>query len=147
MGILSFTGKWLAAFSFFAPPAFFPSEINPLKKALPNTFLGTTVHGQWGYALGYALGWFFNIFGEELLFRGYMLPRQQVNYGKWAWLVHGLLWTAWHIYWKWNLLSLLPVTMAIPFVVQKTQNTTTGLVVHGAMNLIPLFVLVYFILK
>jgi membrane protease YdiL (CAAX protease family) len=144
---LLFTGKWLASFSFFAPPAFLPSEINPLSTPIPGTFFGTAVHGQWGYAVAYFIGWFFNIFGEELLWRGFMLPRQELSYGRWTWLIHGLLWTAWHFFWKWQLISLLPFTLGLSFVVQKTRNTTIGIIVHAALNFIPLIGLVILILQ
>jgi membrane protease YdiL (CAAX protease family) len=143
--LLSPTARWLASLPIFAPPSHLPPELNPLKAAVPNTFMATTVTGTWGYALAYLLGWLFNILGEELLWRGFMLPRQEVIYGRSAWLVHGLLWTAWHIFWKWNLLSLLPITLGLPFVVQRTKNTSIGIVAHGLANLIPLFALVYFI--
>jgi len=143
----SFIGKLLASIPLLTPPGYFPSEINPLKAAIPNTFMGTEVHGQWGYAIGYFVGWFFNIFGEELLWRGYMLPRQQLQYGKWTWIIHGLLWTGWHFFWKWNLLSILPIALAIPFVAQKTRNSWIGIIAHGLLNLIPFVALVYFILN
>jgi membrane protease YdiL (CAAX protease family) len=143
---LSFTTKWLASIPFLAPPYFMPSEFNPLKTAIPDTFMGTSVHGQWGYALAYFVGWLFNILGEELLWRGYMLPRQEVSYGKWAWLVHGLLWTAWHFFWKWQLLALLPVTLGIAFVVQRTRNTTVAILTHGLVNFLPLVGLVAYII-
>ena len=143
---LSFTGKWLASFTWFTPPKFLPSELNPLKEVIPDTFMGTSVNGQWGYALAYLLGWVFNILGEELLWRGYMLPRQEISYGKGAWFVHGLLWTGWHIFWKWNLLSLLPITLAIAFVAQKTKNTSIIIIAHGIVNFIPLIALIFYIL-
>lgn len=144
---LSFTGKWLATLPWFTPPSFLPSEINPLRDTIPDTFMGTSVHGQWGYAIAYFVGWFFNIFGEELLWRGYMLPRQEIKYGKWTWVLHGLLWAGWHIFWKWNILSLLPIALGIPFVVQKTKNTSVAIIVHGTANFIPLIALIYYILK
>ena len=143
---LSFTAKWLASFPIFTPPSFLPSEVNPLKAAIPDTFMGTSVHGQWGYAVAYFLGWFFNIFGEKLLWRGFMLPRQEVIYGRWAWLIHGSLWTGWHFFWKWNLISLLPITLGLSFVIQRTKNTTVAIIVHGLANLIPLVGLLYYIL-
>jgi membrane protease YdiL (CAAX protease family) len=143
---LSFTARWLASFSWFSPPAFLPSELNPLKAAAPGLFFGTSVHGQWWYALAYLAGWFFNILGEELLWRGYMLPRQEVNYGRWAWFVQGAMWTAMHVFWRWNLLSLVPVTFGIPFVTQRLKNTSVGIIAHGIANCIPLLVLIYYIL-
>ena len=39
---------------------------------------------------------FFNIFGEEFYWRGYIQPRQEILNKKWTWLVHGLLWAFWH---------------------------------------------------
>jgi membrane protease YdiL (CAAX protease family) len=144
---LSFTGKWMASFPLLAPPPFFPPEINPLKEAIPNAFMGTQVQGHWGYVLGYFIGWFFNIFGEELLWRGYMLPRQETLYGKWTWVVHGVLWMGWHIFWKWNLLSILPIAFGIPFVVQKTKNTWMGIITHGTMNFIPVIALAFSVMK
>jgi membrane protease YdiL (CAAX protease family) len=143
---LSSTGKWLASFQWFAPPVFFPPELNPLKDPVPGTFMGTPVHGQWGYALAYLVGWVFNILGEELLWRGYMLPRQEISYGKAAWIVHGLLWTGWHVFWKWNLISLLPVTLAIAFTAQRTKNTSIVIIAHGLVNFLPLVALVFYIL-
>ncbi len=43
------------------------------------------------------LFFFFNIFGEEFLWRGYIQPRQELLNKKWTWLVHGLFWAGWHI--------------------------------------------------
>ena len=143
--LLSPTARWLASFPLLAPPLHLPSEINPLKSPIPETFMATTVHGRWGYALAYLAGWLFNILGEELLWRGFVLPRQEVNYGRFAWVVHGVLWTGWHFFWKWNLPSLLPITLGLPFIAQRTKNTSVAIVAHGLANLIPLAGLVYFI--
>ncbi len=42
------------------------------------------------------LFFFFNIFGEEFLWRGYIQPRQELLNKKHTWIVHGLLWALWH---------------------------------------------------
>lgn len=139
---LGFTGKLLAAMPLFSPPDYFPAEINPNKVMVPGIFMGTVLEGQWWIIPAYAAGWFFNIFGEELLWRGYILPRQELSYGKYAWIIHGVLWTLWHVFWKWNLLLLIPVTFSISFVVQHKKNTWIGIIAHGLANLIPLIVIV-----
>jgi membrane protease YdiL (CAAX protease family) len=59
-----------------------------------------------------------------------------------AWLVHGILWTIWHVFWKWNLLMILPVALAVPFVVQKTRNTWAGIIAHGILNAVPLGIII-----
>jgi membrane protease YdiL (CAAX protease family) len=79
---------------------------------------------------------FFNIFGEEFWWRGYIFPRQELTHGKKTWVIHGILWTLFHFFWKWNLLILLPGALAASFVVQKLKNTTVLIIVHIAVNTI-----------
>ncbi len=139
---LGFTAKVLANVPWMAPPAFFPAELNPLKQIVPGTFMDTALKAQWWIIPAYACGWFFNIFGEELLWRGYLLPRQEVLYGKYTWLIHGVLWSIWHGFWRWNILVIMPIALAIPFVVQRTKNTWVGIIAHGIANAIPLAMIV-----
>ena len=135
---LSFTGKWLASIPLFAPPDYFPAEINPSKEMAAGIFMDTPLTGQWWIVLAYSAGWFFNIVGEELLWRGYVLPRQEACHRERAWLIHGMMWAIWHIFWRWNLLAILPAALTIPFVVQRTRNTWVGIIAHGIANFIPL---------
>lgn len=140
--VLSFTGKWLARMPLFAPPDYFPAEINPNKEMVAGVFMDTPLSGQWGVVVMYFIGWFFNIAGEELLWRGYLLPRQEAAHGERAWVIHGAMWALWHVYWKWNLLAIAPIAFAIPFVVQRTKNTWVGIIAHGIANFIPLIAII-----
>jgi membrane protease YdiL (CAAX protease family) len=38
------------------------------------------------------------------------------------------------VFWKWNLLALLPVCLALSFVASKRKNTWPGIVVHFVTN-------------
>ena len=82
---------------------------------------------------------FFNICGEELLWRGYLqkrLPR------KGLWWVCSLLWLGFHLPFGVDLLIMLvPVVVVIPFIFSRTGNTLTGIFIHGVYNG-PIFVLV-----
>jgi membrane protease YdiL (CAAX protease family) len=79
--------------------------------------------------------WVLNIIGEEVLWRGVMLPRQQKALGKWAWAVHGLGWGLFHIAFGWQLLvTLLPILFILPYVVQRRGNTWLGVIIHAAIN-------------
>jgi membrane protease YdiL (CAAX protease family) len=74
---------------------------------------------------------FFNIFGEELWWRGYVLPRQELLTGRATWLVHGALWALFHTGLGWMLIFLsTPIFVALPLVVQLRRNTTIGIVIH-----------------
>lgn len=97
--------------------------------------------GNWGGLLLYLVLFFFNIIGEEFWWRGYILPRQELALGRWAWLMHGFLWWGFHAFKWWDLLPILPATLIISYVAQRTRNTTPGIVSHALFNglaLIPL---------
>ena len=78
---------------------------------------------------------FFNIVGEEILWRGYILPRQELGFGKFAWLVNAFLWVVFHICFGIDLLILLlPALFVLPYVVQKRKNTWIGILIHAIVN-------------
>jgi membrane protease YdiL (CAAX protease family) len=79
--------------------------------------------------------WILNIMGEEILWRGIMLPRQEIVFGKWTWLIHGIGWLLFHIAFGWKLLiTLLPVIFVLPYVVQKRKNSWLGVIIHAGIN-------------
>jgi len=57
-----------------------------------------------------------NILGEELVWRGVVLPRQQLVFGRCAWLVNGAGWWLMHIAFPWQvLLTPLPTVLVVPY--------------------------------
>lgn len=79
--------------------------------------------------------WILNIMGEEFLWRGVMLPRQEVAFGKHTWLIHGFGWGLFHIAFGWQLLlTLLPLIFIQSYIVQKTKNSWIGVIMHGGLN-------------
>lgn len=79
--------------------------------------------------------WVLNIMGEELLWRGVMLPRQEVAFGKYAWLIHGFGWGLFHVAFGWQLLiTLIPLIFIQSYIVQKTKNSWVGVIMHGGLN-------------
>lgn len=126
-----------------------PSEFSAFGQQLfggGKTFLGMDLRGQWwvlAYYLVMLLG--LNILGEELWWRGYILPRQERANGSWAWVVNGTLWAAFHIFYHstlFSFVSMLPGTLALAFVAQRTRNTWPGIIGHTVMNgAIPLMIL------
>jgi len=79
--------------------------------------------------------WVLNILGEEILWRGVMLPRQELSFRKNTWLVHALGWGIFHLAFGWQLLlTLLPILFVQSYVVQKTKNSWTGVIIHAIIN-------------
>jgi membrane protease YdiL (CAAX protease family) len=140
-------GNQLAKLSFFSPPDFFPAEINPNKIRISGYMMDYRLSGQYWIAIVYFLGWFFNIFGEELLWRGILLPRQVIKYGSKAWIYHGIIWTLWHFFWTWNLLSIFPFAMALSYVTFKRNNLWIPIFAHGVLNFIPLIMMITEVIK
>ena len=78
---------------------------------------------------------FFNIFGEEFLWRGYIQPRQELLTKKWTWLVHGLFWAFWHLPMGFDLIfAATPIFFILPAVVQLRKNTTIAIVIHAVFG-------------
>jgi len=79
--------------------------------------------------------WILNIMGEEILWRGIILPRQEVSFGKSTWLIHAILWGIFHIAFGWKLvLTIAPILFIQSYIVQRRQNTWVGVVIHAGVN-------------
>lgn len=145
--LLAPVGKTLAQIGFLAPPDFFPAEINPTKTPRAGYMMDFKLSGQYWVAFIYFLAVITNVLGEELLFRGMIFRRQIMKYGNRAWMYHGVIWTLWHFFWKWNLVSIIPFGLALSFTVYKRNNVWIGIIVHGLMNSLPLVLIIIEILK
>lgn len=79
--------------------------------------------------------WLLNILGEEFLWRGVLLPRQEVAFGANAWYVNALGWFLFHLAFGWHLMVvLIPILFILPYVVQRRENASLGIVIHAAVN-------------
>lgn len=76
----------------------------------------------------------FNVIAEEVWWRGYILPRQELEHGRYAFLVNGILWSFFHLFKWWAIPLMVLRDWLVPFVVQRTKNTTPGLIMHFISN-------------
>ena len=103
-------------------------EISPIKT---NKLVGAEQY----IMLLLPLFFFFNYVGEEMLWRGYVLPRQEITFGKYAWIFNGFLHALFHL--PFGLLThvvSIPIYLVMPFVVYKTRNTTTAIIIHALLG-------------
>ncbi len=139
---LSGIGKWLATVPLFAPPDYLAAPFNPLKEVVfPMTeFFGAPLKGNWMILMVWIPLNLISMIGEELMWRGYILPRQELTYGRWAWVVNGLLWAFLvHVCMKWHYIGMLPSMLLTPWLAQKMKNTSASAYVHIGGNVITLF--------
>jgi membrane protease YdiL (CAAX protease family) len=141
---LSFTSNWLARIPVFSPHPVFAPEFGPMGASahVPGELMGTPLFGKWWIIPVYFFGWVSNIFGEEFWFRGYLLPRQEISFGKFAWVVNGLMFGFNHIWQPWNLLMIVPSALFGAFIVQRRKNTWILLIPHGIMNVSLLLIII-----
>ncbi len=119
-GIMMTLLKWIIG-DFDHSPAFMQFE--PL------------TDGRYWLLAVWAPYWILNILGEEFIWRGVMLPRQEAAFGKKAWIIHSIGWLIFHIAFGWQLLiMLLPIVFILPYIAQKTQNSWAGVIIHGGLN-------------
>ena len=95
---------------------------------------GGTIRGRWDIGALYLVTFGFNILGEEFWWRGIILPRQELAFGRKTWLVHGLLWSVFHIFKWWDILTLVPVCLLVAFSAQRTRSNWGALIGHALMN-------------
>jgi membrane protease YdiL (CAAX protease family) len=122
-------------------PASIPAYLNPIEQMALGEIKAQFLAEGVFWLLPIAL--LFNILGEELLWRGYMLPRQEVTHGKYTWLLHGFLWAFSHTFQYWLLPPILLTTLVLSYMAQKQKTTWIGIIAHGINNSLPIIALAF----
>lgn len=88
--------------------------------------------------------WIFGaVWAEEIVWRGYLLPRMALSMGAWIWVVNGLMWNLlYHLYTSYNYLSDMPMMLILPFLAYRLRTTTITAVLHMIMVALALVILV-----
>jgi membrane protease YdiL (CAAX protease family) len=118
-----------------------PSLPYPGSHDLP-TFLSShaghvLLQGAWGwFAVLAAMVVFNTVLGEELLFRGYLLPRMNGTFGERDWVANGVLFAAYHLHMPWVIPSALLDTFFISYPSKRYRSALIGIVVHSAQSVV-----------
>lgn len=88
--------------------------------------------GQW-WILGLALAsLLFNyVLGEELLFRGVLLPRMSGVFGRWDWVANTVLFGLYHVHKIWFWPSMIMSSFGYSWAAGRYRSFWMGVVVHG----------------
>lgn len=79
---------------------------------------------------------FNTVLGEELLFRGYLLPRMSGTFGRWDWVANGLLFAAYHVHRWWGLPGILLGTFLYSGPSKRYRSALVGIAVHSAQSVV-----------
>ncbi|MBN1537719.1 MAG: CPBP family intramembrane metalloprotease [Anaerolineales bacterium] len=76
----------------------------------------------------------FNIFGEEIYYRGYMLPRMRGVFGRWDWVANGVLFTLKHVYQRWMYPGILVGGLCFAFAAGPLGSLPLAMIYHWVGN-------------
>jgi membrane protease YdiL (CAAX protease family) len=124
-------GAWVKVLPFLAPPPY--TEIERLA--------GPAV-GQWWLLGVVAVIIVFNyLVGEELIFRGILLPKMNRVFGKWDFIANGILFVAYHLHMAWQWPSMLLYNWIRPWATKRFKSYWVALMLHGFADSVVLIVL------
>jgi CAAX protease family protein len=104
--------------------------------------------GSWGWlAILAALVVFNTVLGEELLFRGFLLPRMSGRFGGRDWLANGVLFAVYHLHMPWGIPTALLDTFILAYPSRRYRSALIGIVVHSAQSVVLLGVALSLVLK
>jgi membrane protease YdiL (CAAX protease family) len=94
--------------------------------------------GNWSFFGLFLVMAVFNIAGEEFFFRGVLLPKMEGAFGKWDWVVNGVLWGAYHWHQPWMIpaASLVVGPLLFVFPTKRFRSTWLAIIVHSAQFLL-----------
>ena len=137
----------LASVPGFTPPEWWPAASNPTVKvdSTADIFYDINLEGNYLFILLYfVIGLVFNIFGEEIYYRGFLLPRMRGTFGKWDWVANSVLFTLKHVYQRWLFPGILVGGLCFAFAAGPLGSLPLAMVYHWIGNF--LFPMVFLIM-
>jgi membrane protease YdiL (CAAX protease family) len=134
---------WTSVFPFFAEPSGFALDSmfeTPEGKA--------QMAGNWGVLVLFVVNALFNtVIGEELLFRGVLLPRMNGLFGKWDWVANGILFGLYHLHQPWGMLSsALSGCLFYAFPTRRFGSSWFGVIAHSGQSVFFTFLILGLVL-
>ena len=104
--------------------------------------------GAWGwFALLAAMFTFNTVLGEELLFRGYLLPRMNGRFGDRDWLANGVLFAAYHVHVPWAFTHSILEGPILAGASKRYRSALMGIALHSVQSVVFLGLVLALVLK
>jgi membrane protease YdiL (CAAX protease family) len=93
--------------------------------------------GSWAlFGLVVTMALFNTVLGEELLFRGLLLPRMNGAFGDRDWIVNGVLFAAYHLHEPWVIPTSLMDALFIAYPSKRYRSAWLGIAIHSAQSVV-----------
>jgi CAAX protease family protein len=104
--------------------------------------------GAWGwFAVVVVLAIFNTVLGEELLFRGVLLPRMKGVFGKYDWVANGVLFSVYHLHVPWVIPTSLVDIFALAYPSRRFQSAWMGIIIHSTQSVVILIGVLILVLR
>jgi membrane protease YdiL (CAAX protease family) len=125
------TRLWVSIFPFFAePPGYSANSVFRSPEVLARL-----VGAWWFLGLFLISGVFNTVVGEELLFRGVLMPRMEGVFGRWSWVANGVLFGLYHVHQPWSMLAnAISGTFLLAFPAWRFRSTWVSIIVHSVQT-------------
>jgi uncharacterized protein len=148
---------WLVlvpALLIFTAEGFIPYPFSPATGHDFAAFVGSEagaafMSGNWvWFAIIVALSVFNTVLGEELLFRGLLLPRMWGAFGRFDWVANGFLFALYHLHMPWVIpATLVGDTFALSYPSRRYRSALIGIIVHSSQSVLVLVLLLTLVLQ
>jgi membrane protease YdiL (CAAX protease family) len=121
---------WVSVFPFLAEPAGYSlDEIFGSQEILGR------LEGAWWFLALFVVQAIFNtILGEELLFRGVLLPKMEGVFGRGSWVANGVLFGLYHVHQPWGIPNSVVTGLLYTFPAYRYRSTWMSIILHSAQS-------------
>jgi CAAX protease family protein len=103
--------------------------------------------GAWGwFAVVVVLQVFNSVLGEDLLFRGLLLPRMRGVFGRGDFVANGVLFAFYHLHTPWSIPAALADIILTAYPTRRWQSVWMSIIVHSAQSIFVIIILLTFVL-
>ena len=137
----------LASVPGFVPPEWWPAASNPNVQvsSAADFFPDIVLEGNFLFVLIYfVIGLVFNIYGEEIYYRGFLMPKMHGVFGSWDWVANGVLFTLKHVYQRWLYPGILVGGLGFAFTFGPLGSLPLAMIFHWIGNF--LFQIIFLIM-
>jgi membrane protease YdiL (CAAX protease family) len=119
---------WVSAIPAFREPQGYSFNTIFASRAI----LARLAGNWWFFALFVVQSAFNTFLGEELLFRGVLLPRMEGVFGRWSWVANGVLFGLYHVHQPWGIPNSILSGLLYTFPAYRFRSTWMSIVLHSA---------------
>jgi uncharacterized protein len=136
----------------FGAEAVIPSLPHPASRDL-GLFMAsdagqTFFSGAWDwFGIALVLMVFNTVLGEELVFRGFLLPRMNGAFGRADWVVNGVLFAAYHLHTPWVMPATLLDALILSYPTKRYRSAWIGIIVHSGQSVVITIALLALVLR